>query len=146
MLIPVVLSDPTHSGPVQLIDAGISIRDKHGGQVEVMDGKLHVVEDDGTLGGLINLPCLRHDEYGKEVTDQEVYDSLPIRVNGQVWARIARTILVHVSQPQPLRSAKAVASPLVQQPRHRYSTWEPGIAKGVWVLWHRRNQPVDVHG
>ena len=41
------------------------------------------------LRGLINSPCLCHDEYGKELADQEVYDSLPIRVNGQVWARIA---------------------------------------------------------
>ena len=62
-------------------------RDKRWGEVEVVNGKLHVVDDDGTLKGLINSPCLRHDEYGKELTDQEVYDSLPVRVNGQVWAR-----------------------------------------------------------
>ena len=41
-----------------------------------MNGKLHVVDEDGTLEGLINSPCLRHDEYGKELTDQEVYDLL----------------------------------------------------------------------
>ena len=62
-------------------------RDKRWGEVEVVNGKLHVVDDDGTLEGLINSPCLRHDEYGKELTDQEVYDSLLVRVNGQVWAR-----------------------------------------------------------
>ena len=72
------------------------------------------------LRGLINSPCLCHDEYRKELTDQEVYNSLPIRVNGQVWARIARPILVHVSQPQPLRSTKTVVSPLVLA-----ETWEP---------------------
>ncbi len=65
----------------------IFIRDKRWGEVEVVNGKLHVVDDNGTLEGLINSPCLRHDEYGKELTDQEVYDSLPVRVNGQVWAR-----------------------------------------------------------
>ena len=65
----------------------IFIRDKRWGEVEVVNGKLHVVADDGTLEGLINSPCLRHDEYGKELTDQEVYDLLPVRVNGQVWAR-----------------------------------------------------------
>jgi hypothetical protein len=63
------------------------IRDKRWGEVEVVNGKLHVVDDNGTLEGLINSPCLRHDEYGKELTDQEVYDSLLVRVNGQVWAR-----------------------------------------------------------
>ena len=62
-------------------------RDKRWGEVEVVNGKLHVVDEDGTLEGLINSPCLRHDEYGKELTDQEVYDSLLVRVNGQVWAR-----------------------------------------------------------
>jgi hypothetical protein len=65
----------------------IFIRDKRWGEVEVVNGKIHVVDDNGTLEGLINSPCLRHDEYGKELTDQEVYDSLPVRVNGQVWAR-----------------------------------------------------------
>jgi hypothetical protein len=57
------------------MDAGISIRDRHYGEVEVMDAKLHVVADDVTLEGLINSPCLHHDEFGKELTDQEVYDS-----------------------------------------------------------------------
>ena len=65
----------------------IFVRDKRWGEVEVVDGKLHVVSDDGTLEGLIDSPCLRHDENGKELTDQEVYDSLLVRVNGQVWAR-----------------------------------------------------------
>ena len=65
----------------------IFIRDKRWGEVEVVNGKLHVVDDNGTLEGLIKSPCLRHDEYGKELTDQEVYNSLLVRVNGQVWAR-----------------------------------------------------------
>jgi hypothetical protein len=47
----------------------IFIRDKRWGEVEVVNGKLHVVSDDGTLEGLINSPCLRHDENGKELTD-----------------------------------------------------------------------------
>ena len=122
------LNQPT-LGQSQLIDAGISI--KHWGEVNIgakwksWTASFRSWRTMVRLRGLINSPCLCHDEYRKELTDQEVYDSLPIRVNGQVWARIARPILVHVSQPQPLRSTKAVASPLVQQPRHRYSTWEP---------------------
>ncbi len=63
-------------------------RDKRWGEVEVVNGELHVADEDGTLERLINSPCLRHDEYGKELTDQEVYDSLLVRVNGQVWARL----------------------------------------------------------
>lgn len=43
--------------------------------------------DGEEIEGLINSPCLRHDENGKELTEQEVYDSLLVRVNGQVWAR-----------------------------------------------------------
>ncbi len=62
-------------------------RDKRWGEVEIVNGKLHVVDNDGMLEGLINSPCLRHDEYGKELTDQEVYELLLVRVNGQVWAR-----------------------------------------------------------
>ena len=52
----------------------IFIRDKRWGEVDVVNGKLHVVSDDLTLEGLIKSPCLRHDENGKELTDQEVYD------------------------------------------------------------------------
>jgi hypothetical protein len=58
----------------------IFIRDKRWGEVEVVYGTLRVVDEDGKLEGLINSPCLR------ELTDQEVYDSLLVRVNGQVWA------------------------------------------------------------
>ena len=65
----------------------IFIRDKRWGEVDVVNGKLHVVSNDLTLEGLIKSPCLRHDENGKELTDQEVYNSLLVRVNGQVWAR-----------------------------------------------------------
>ena len=61
----------------------IFVRDKRWGEVEVVNGKLHVVCDDGTLEGLIDSPCLRHDENGKELPDQEVYDSLLVHVNGQ---------------------------------------------------------------
>jgi hypothetical protein len=63
--------------------------DERWADVEVLDGKLRVVVYDGdeaSIWRLLNSPCLRHEENGVLLTDKQVYDSLPYRMRGFVWA------------------------------------------------------------
>jgi hypothetical protein len=63
--------------------------DQRWADVEVLDGKLRVVVYDGdeaSVWRLLNSPALRHDEAGNLLTDKQVYDSLPYRMQGFLWA------------------------------------------------------------
>jgi hypothetical protein len=84
----------------------IFIRDKRWGEVDVVNGKLHVVSDDLTpRASLIAMPTSRRERQG---THQEVYDSPLVRVNGQVWPGV--WLLGEAGDE--LRSRKALNEPL----------------------------------
>ena len=61
--------------------------DERWADVEVLDGKLRVLAYDGDTASVWRLlESVRFDENGKRLTDKELHDSLPYRMQGPVSA------------------------------------------------------------
>jgi hypothetical protein len=58
--------------------------DRRLADVELIDGKLHVISHDGDYVAEV-LEDMRYYE-GRRLTDKELYESLPIRMTGRTWA------------------------------------------------------------